>query len=138
MTYKYTGRIFKIPFPFTDLAASKARPALALSEPDSYGDISFAFITNKKTRSSEWVLDVPEGLLPFESVVHLDKLFLLNSEIILKELAQAPSNFLEHVFKQLTLSDTQRYFKYVHKPGLEKPFAAGKSPINYAGRVFDE
>lgn len=138
MTYKYTGRIFKIPFPFTDLAASKARPALALSEPDSYGDISFAFITTKKTRSSEWVLDVPEGLLPFESVVHLDKLFLLNSEIILKELAHAPSNFLEHVFKQLTLSDTQRYFKHVHKPKLEKPFAAGKSPINYAGRVFDE
>lgn len=138
MTYKYTGRIFKIPFPFTDLAASKARPALALSEPDSYGDISFAFITTKKTRSSEWVLDVPEGLLPFESVVHLDKLFLLNSEIILKELAQAPADFLKLVFKTITLFDTQRYFENVHKPFRDKTFVPGKTPVNYAGRVFDE
>jgi len=38
---RYKGTIFKIPFPFTDLSGQKARPALALSEPDNYGDIEF-------------------------------------------------------------------------------------------------
>jgi len=43
MTYR--GKIFKIRFPFTDLSGFKARPALAISEPDEYGDIEFLFIT---------------------------------------------------------------------------------------------
>ena len=77
MISNYTGTIFKIPFPFTDLSGSKARPALALSEPDQYGDISFAFVTTKKTRSTGDTLDVPDGLLPFPSHLHLDKVFLL-------------------------------------------------------------
>lgn len=50
MISNYMGTIFKIPFPFTDLSGSKARPALALAEPDQYGDISLAFVTTKKTR----------------------------------------------------------------------------------------
>ena len=37
----YKGKIFKIPFPFTDLSGFKARPALAVSEPDEFGDIEF-------------------------------------------------------------------------------------------------
>jgi len=45
------GKIFKIPFPFTDLSGFKARPALAVSEPDEYGDLEFLFITTKQVRS---------------------------------------------------------------------------------------
>ncbi len=89
MSYKYSGRIFKIPFPLTDLSGSKARPAMALSEPDKYGDIAFAFITTRHTRKSEFALDIPQGLLPFESRLHPDKVFLLNKEIILKEIVRA-------------------------------------------------
>lgn len=62
---KYSGTIFKIPFPFTDLSASKARPALAVSEPDDLGDIQFIFITTKQTRLSADTLDLPENTLPF-------------------------------------------------------------------------
>ena len=138
MSYKYTGRIFKIPFPFTDLSGSKARPAMALSEPDKYGDIAFAFITTRHTRKSEFALDIPQGLLPFESRLHLDKVFLLNKEIILKEIVLAESDFLEQVLKNLTLIDTQRYFENIHKPLQNRPFVPGKSRINYAGRVYDE
>jgi hypothetical protein len=33
---QFSGRIFKLPFPFTDLSSSKARPAIALTEPDKW------------------------------------------------------------------------------------------------------
>lgn len=75
MSYSYTGVIFKIPFPFTDLTDSKARPAMALSEPDSYGDMAFAFITTKQSRGSEHTVDIPHGVLPFAS--HLQALNIL-------------------------------------------------------------
>ncbi|MBN1548307.1 MAG: lipopolysaccharide biosynthesis protein RfbH [Syntrophaceae bacterium] len=138
MSYKYIGKIFKIPFPFTDLSSSKARPAMALSEPDKFGDIAFAFITTKHTKTSGFALDVPQGLLTFESHIHLDKVFLLNKDIILKEIVQAETDFLEKVLKKITLLDTQRYVQNIHKPRQKSPFIPGKSPINYAGRVFDE
>lgn len=137
MSYKYTGRIFKIPFPFTDLSGSKARPAMALSEPDKYGDIAFAFITTRHTRKSEFALDIPQGLLPFESRIHLDKVFLLNKEIILKEIVRVEADFLEQVLKNLVLIDTQRYFENIQKPLQNRPFVPEKSRVNYAGRVFD-
>ena len=138
MSYKYTGVIFKIPFPFTDLSSSKARPAMALSEPDEYGDIAFVFITTKQTRKTKFTLNIPKGLLPFESHLHLDKVFLLNREIILKEIARVEPNFLEQVLKNLTLIDTRRYYQNIHKIQQNQPFIPGKSRINYAGRVFDE
>jgi CDP-6-deoxy-D-xylo-4-hexulose-3-dehydrase len=138
MSYKYTGRIFKIPFPLADFASPKARPAMAVSEPDKYGDIAFAFITTKQTHKSEFTLDIPQGLLPFESHIHLGNMFLLNREIILKELARAETDFVEQVLKSITLIDTQRYFKTIHKQLQKKPFAPGKSRVNYAGRVFDD
>jgi hypothetical protein len=40
-------KIFKLPFPFTDLSGQKSRPALAITEPDQLGDIEFLFITTK-------------------------------------------------------------------------------------------
>lgn len=138
MSCNYSGRIFKISFPFTDPGGSRARPAMALSEPDSCGDITFAFITTRQARDSEFALDVPAGMLPFDSRLHPDKLFLLNKDIIIKEVANAGGDFLEQVLRKITLLDTRRYFENVHKPLRERPFIPGKTPINYAGRVFDD
>jgi len=39
--------------------------------------------------------------------------------------------------KQEILNKTKEYYKLVHKPNQEKEFIAGKSRVNYAGRVFD-
>ena len=138
MSYKYTGVIFKIPFPFTDLSSSKARPAMALSEPDEYGDITFAFITTKQTRKTKSILDIPKGLLPFESNLHLSKIFLLNREIILKEVVRVEPDFLEKVLKNLTLIDTRRYYQNIHKIQQSRFFIPGESRVPYAGRVYDE
>ena len=138
MSYKYTGTIFKIPFPFTDFSSSKARPAMALSEPDEYGDIAFAFITTKQTRKSEFAVDIPQGFLPFESYLHLDKVFLLNREVILKEIVRVEPDFLEQVLKNLTLINTRRYYQNTLKIQQNQLFVPDKSRINYAGRVYDE
>ncbi|MDY0363035.1 MAG: MBL fold metallo-hydrolase RNA specificity domain-containing protein [Desulforegulaceae bacterium] len=135
MSYNYTGVIFKIPFPFTDLSDSKARPAMALSEPDDYGDMAFAFITTKQSRGSEYTMDIPHGVLPFASHLHLDKVFLLNKEIILKEIVRVEATFLEQVLKRLTLKDTKCYYENTHHVFQQQPFVTGKSRVNYAGRV---
>ena len=138
MISKYTGKIFKIPFPFTDLGASKARPALALSEADQYGDISFAFITSKTASTTGESIEVPDELLPFPSRRHLDKIVFLNQSLIMKEVVEVPRKFLEEVLKKLTLLDARRYFQNIHRPSQGLPFTPGTSRVNYAGRVFDE
>ncbi len=137
MTYK--GRIFKIPFPFTDLSGQKARPALALGEPDEYGDIEFLFITTKQSRpfgrTMELTADAFAGEpLPFPSLLHLEKKYLLAKGIILKELAAVTAPFLERVLREQTLLATERHYRVRHAKA--DSFRPGDR-IPYAGRVFD-
>ena len=134
----YIGKIFKLPFPFTNVSTIKARPALAISEPDQYGDIRFVFITTKQTRDATDTLDLPENLLPYESHFHLDKIFFLHKDIIQKELATVGQDLLELVLRKITLIDTRRYYYASHALSQTKPFISGVSRINYAGRVYDE
>jgi len=44
----------------------------------------------------------------------------------------------EQQLKQEILKKTKEYYELVHKTQQTKPFVAGKSRVNYAGRVFDE
>ncbi len=136
MYKKYKGKIFRIPFP--DLKGQKVRPALAVSEPDEYGDIEFLFITTKETRGFDKTLDIPAGLLPFDSILHLEKRYLLNKSIIVDEMAEVDKSFLEKVLKEITFKDTINYYYTIHQPSQSSEFIPGKSRINYAGRVFDE
>ncbi len=43
----------------------------------------------------------------------------------------------EEQLKQEILEKTKEYYELVHKPKQEAEFVAGKSRVNYAGRVFD-
>ena len=138
MTSDYTGTIFKITFPFMESGGIKVRPAMALSEPDQNGDMAFAFITTRQSRSNGAVMDVPDGLLPFASQLHLEKIFWFNRTLVQKSIVQAPSDFLEKVLKELTLLDVSRYYQHVHAPRWSEPFVPGKTRVNYAGRVFDD
>ncbi len=138
MTYK--GKIFKIPFPFTDLSGFKARPALAISEPDEYGDLEFLFITTKNARSFgeqiELTADVFVGdALPYDCKLHIDKTYLLSKVIIIKEKATVSAAFLETVLRRIVLRDTRKHYEVKHKS--QKTFIPGDR-IPYAGRVFDE
>ena len=134
------GKIFKIPFPFTDLSGFKARPALAVSEPDEYGDLEFLFITTKQVRSFGKTLELSSDVfcgkpLPFDSLLHLDKTYLLSKEIIIKELAEVTEVFLEKVMRSIVLHDVCKHYAVKHSN--LKAFVPGDR-ISYAGRVFDE
>ncbi|NOX25950.1 MAG: lipopolysaccharide biosynthesis protein RfbH [Deltaproteobacteria bacterium] len=138
MKSDYVGKIFKISFPFTDSNPVKFRPALAITEPDDLCDIKFIFISTRNTKSSSRLLDIPDGLLPYKSHLHLDKIFLLPKKLIEKELSPVPENFLAEVLRQLTLADVERFYHEVHGRVNSREFIAGESRVNYAGRVFDE
>jgi CDP-4-dehydro-6-deoxyglucose reductase, E1 len=132
------GRIFKIPFPFTDTSGEKARPALAISDPDQYGDIEFLFITTKKTGSFDKTIELGADAfagapLPFPALLHFDKKYLLSKSIVLKELAAVTDCFLEKVLREQTLEATGKHFAVKHKKSAYRP----GDRISYAGRVFD-
>lgn len=44
----------------------------------------------------------------------------------------------EEQLKKEILDKTKQYYELVHKKNQTKPFVAGQSRVNYAGRVFDE
>ena len=143
MTYKYFAKVFKIPFPFTDLSGKKGRPALAVSEPDEFNDIELLFITTKRTRDLDRIFsihqeDYSDKELPFDSIVHVGKPYLLNISIIGKYLCQMGEEFMERVLHELSSSETTRFYTYFHAPMRNSPFHPGRSRINYAGRVYDE
>jgi mRNA interferase MazF len=79
-----------VPFPFTDSAATKRRPALVLSaEPfqDRIGHLVLAMITSQENRG--WPLDteitdLKAAALPHASVVRM-KLFTLDERFVLKK-----------------------------------------------------
>jgi CDP-6-deoxy-D-xylo-4-hexulose-3-dehydrase len=135
---KYVGKIFKIPFPFTDLSTKKARPALAISEPDEYGDIEFLFITTNKMGTGRDNIEIPEDILPIDSVLHLSKRYLLNKSIIMKELGEVPLSFLDEVLRKLTLRHVSSFYQNIHLPKLTQPFVPGEFRINCAGRIYDD
>ena len=141
--YRYFGKVFKIPFPFTDLSGKKSRPALVISEPDELSDLEFLFITTKETRGFDRIISIEEQdytdkELPYESIVHIGKPYLLNVSIVGKYLCSMTEGFMEKVLRELNYRETIRFYNYFHAPMHSKPFNPGKSRINYAGRVYDE
>ena len=96
------GGIYKLPFPFTDLTASKARPALALGDPDENGDVRFAFITTTQPGADEHGLPLTASqfagpALPYPSYLRLDKTLLLHCSLVLKPLARLSAQAMAQV-----------------------------------------
>jgi len=80
-----------VPFPFTDRATTKRRPALVLSDAGAFnrrvGQIVLAMITSAK--NSDWPLDIEiqdldAAGLPSASIVRM-KLFTLDQHLILRK-----------------------------------------------------
>lgn len=99
-----------VPFPFTDSAAAKRRPALVLSERKAFnaaaGHSVMAMVTSAK--NSAWPLDVaiadPAGAgLPAPSIVRM-KLFTLDHRFVLRragKLAPADRKAVAAALKKL-------------------------------------
>ena len=133
------GGIYKLPFPFTDLAGRKARPALALNPPDMNGDVRFLFITTTPVSDPARgyalaAADYAGPPLPFTSFLRLDKPFLLHESLALKPLARLSDAALASVFRRLIAAEIPRFAALEHAP---RRFEPGVSTIPAAGKVLD-
>ena len=81
------GDIVLVPFPFTDLSATKNRPALVLVSEDE--DVTLAFITTRKHWLKDWDLFLEPSKnngLKEESIVRLSKITTLEKRLVLGRL----------------------------------------------------
>jgi mRNA interferase MazF len=60
------GDVLLVPFPFTDLSATKRRPVLALTDADSYGDF-IALPVTSRPQSEHGLPITANGQLPAPS-----------------------------------------------------------------------
>ena len=106
-TYR-RGDIVLVTFPFTDLTATKQRPALVIS-PDSVNQLSqdliLAAITSQLTED-EYGLpleagDFAEGHLPKQSMLRLTKIFTIHSLLIRKKIGALKPATMDRVLSQM-------------------------------------
>lgn len=96
--------IVLIPFPFTDLTATKKRPVLILTRPDDLGDFIALPITSKKNHPFLYSIhqeDLSKGSLPKTSYVRYDKIFTLNTKIVCGRIAQMKTMAFNSVKKNM-------------------------------------
>lgn len=92
MTFKSrhnVGDLVLISFPFTDLTASKVRPALLVTNPDRDGDFIAAAVTSKRGHEASLPLtdaDLASGRLAAASHIRADKLFTFSVDIVRKHI----------------------------------------------------
>lgn len=86
------GTIVLVPFPYTDLSASKRRPVLLLTGTNERGDfIGMALTTRPQSESALAVRGGPlprGGSLPRDSWVRIDKLVTLRESVVVKTMGR--------------------------------------------------
>jgi mRNA interferase MazF len=78
-------------FPFTDLSATKLRPVLVLTLPNSQGDFVAVQITSQIHHAVQAALtsaDFDLGGLPKPSIVRPDKIFTLNQTLVARRVGR--------------------------------------------------
>jgi mRNA interferase MazF len=80
-----------LPFPFSDLSASKKRPVLIMQSANRQGDFLAAQITSQAGHQGALILEQKDfhvGQLPRRSFVRPDKLVTLNRSLITHRMGQ--------------------------------------------------
>jgi mRNA interferase MazF len=102
------GDILLIPFPYSDMTATKQRPVIVLSNSyynESHQDIVVAAITSNVTQKEYLVRitdnDLEEGQLKLDSVIRADKVYTFSKRIVNKKFGHIKAAKLEEVKKQL-------------------------------------
>jgi mRNA interferase MazF len=100
------GKLVLIPFPFTDLTATKLRPALILYEGEK--DVVVAFISSRiqKPKATDIAIDEkhPEFNqtgLKLTSVIKLDKIATISKELILGEIGKIGAKLKEEINRKI-------------------------------------
>jgi len=118
--------IYRIAFPFAEGEGFKRRPALALTDPDDFGDVVWAFISTKKRHSAAARLvnedALVEGALPQDCYLHLEKTFTIHSDRIVSKYGTVSEDYWGEVQRSLVLRGTREFSQSKHaqnRPGID-------------------
>jgi mRNA interferase MazF len=85
------GDLLLVPFPFTDLSATKRRPVLALTGADSYGDFIALPVTSRPQAEHGLPIAAAEmlaGALPAASWIRTNRIVTLNASLVVKTIGR--------------------------------------------------
>ena len=101
------GKIVLIPFPFTDLTATKLRPALVLCEGEK--DVVVAFISSRTDKPKTVDIIINEKNAEFKqtglkltSTIKLDKVATISKDLIIGEIGEIGPNLKKEVNRKIT------------------------------------
>ena len=90
------GAIALVPFPYTDLSASKRRPVLLLTDTNERGDFIAMALTSKPQTDGTVALPAGPlargGALPSPSWIRTDKVITLRETVVVKILGRVDSD----------------------------------------------
>jgi mRNA interferase MazF len=98
------GDLLLVPFPFSDLSASKRRPVLALTSPDNYGDFIAIPITSRPPVAHGLPLnpgDLIRGSLPTASWIRTDRIVTLNASLVFKSFGHVSEEMVTAAVERL-------------------------------------
>ncbi len=105
------GDLLLVPFPFTDLSATKRRPVLALTKPDSCGDFIALPVTSRPQPDHGLPLtasDLVHGSLPAPSWIRTDRIVTLNASLVIKSFG--------HVAERVVATAVERFCVRIASP----------------------
>ena len=99
------GAVVLVPFPFTDLSASKVRPAVVVSAKPIGDDVILAFISSRQKQGESNIRIVPSEMngLKVPSVIICSKLATLEKTTLLGELGYVEDSILKQIKAKLKL-----------------------------------
>ena len=99
------GTIVLVPFPFTDLSATKVRPAVVVSAKPIGDDVILAFISSKQKAGKYTVVIAPSEAngLKVPSAIICSKLATLEKTTLLGEVGYMENNILKQIKAKLKL-----------------------------------
>jgi mRNA interferase MazF len=98
------GELLLVPFPFTDFSAVKRRPVIALTTPDSYGDLIALPVTSRPQVQHGIPLlpaDLVHGHLPAPSWIRTDRVVTLNATLVVKSVGQVTDRAVDAAVERL-------------------------------------
>ena len=99
------GDVVVLPFPFSDLSASKKHPALVIATLQPHDDLILCMITSRTTKDESAVAltrhDFTSGGLPSESNVRPNRLFTADSAIVIRTAGRISATKVEAVVGEI-------------------------------------
>ncbi|MBI4256882.1 type II toxin-antitoxin system PemK/MazF family toxin [Candidatus Uhrbacteria bacterium] len=95
------GDVILVPFPFTDLTATKTRPAVVVSKPGRGEDVIVCAVTSKSFRGGVKFteVDLSMGKLPLTSYIRIEKVVALHVSLVRRVVASLSKKKLNELIR---------------------------------------